>query len=931
MAQLMPQIAPEKKRVKVYVLQNNDWYDKGTGFCTASYIQTEDSPEPQPQVYVKSEDTPDTCLLSTIITKDDGFQKQQDTLIVWTDPPTGIDMALSFQEAEGCSMIWKFINSVKMTFPHDDKNFDADAPMELVPSSVSLPTANLGELQEIEQTIRFLSSQQASREGLCKFIMTEDYIPKLIILFQEAEDLESLSDLHLLCSILKQIILLNDTFIIEQIVHDEYIMGVIGALEYDPDFSNQKANHRQWLNNQKRFREVVKIADSRIECKIHQTYRLQYLKDVVLARILDDATFSILNSLIFYNQVAIVQHIQSEPEILSDLFSVFNPSSSLANRRRDAVIFIQQCCTIAKNIELTARASLYNNFIANGLLRVINYGLKHQDVAIRVGATDIMVSMIDHDPQLVRNTMYRQVAEGQPPLTDSLIDILLVETDLSVKSQISDAIKVLLDTVHTNPAPACTPQMMRLNPEVANQLRQRQNSEPLPQQEEFIKRFYLGSAERLFKPLIDVEKRKNMSFSLNEAALFGYLIEILIFFLRQHSLSKMFVFKHDFTIRLTRLFDAKEKHLKLIPVRLVRHMLGMRQDVCLAHLMSRDSFIPIFNLLRNTLPRDNLVSSACFDVFDYINREKIYSVAKFLVENHREVMESDELKKYHAFQIMCSNYDSSKAFLCPLPSTDLDKLMSTLFRPRQSPELVAATSEATEDMPADSEYWNGPETDPEDELAELVRSGSNPIISSKPLVDYHSDEDSDENPDCENTEPSKGMVELASGPGDAGNVFSDGGEDAAEDSTDGVDDTLDRTMTMSTKETTPPADECQGRSLMPEVSTPPRAPVGEPTTPTSASSASPNTPPAQTCTTPPERSSEKRRRDEEEDGELPPTVSKRRLSASSSASSISVAGSVNMLRRKTSFAGSPSTGASKIAMNVAQSPVTTGSGGSDTE
>ena len=28
-----------------------------------------------------------------------------DTLIVWTEP-TGIDMALSFQEAEGCASIW---------------------------------------------------------------------------------------------------------------------------------------------------------------------------------------------------------------------------------------------------------------------------------------------------------------------------------------------------------------------------------------------------------------------------------------------------------------------------------------------------------------------------------------------------------------------------------------------------------------------------------------------------------------------------------------------------------------------------------------------------------------------------------------------------------------------------------------------------------
>lgn len=55
---------------------------------------------------VDSEDEPLRTLLETRICKEDGFQKQQETLIVWTEPQTGIDMALSFQEADGCAQIW---------------------------------------------------------------------------------------------------------------------------------------------------------------------------------------------------------------------------------------------------------------------------------------------------------------------------------------------------------------------------------------------------------------------------------------------------------------------------------------------------------------------------------------------------------------------------------------------------------------------------------------------------------------------------------------------------------------------------------------------------------------------------------------------------------------------------------------------------------
>jgi protein phosphatase-4 regulatory subunit 3 len=91
--------AADRKRVKVYELKNNDWFDRGTGFCTGTLINDE------ARIHVRSEDEPERTLLETKITREDGYQKQQDTLIVWTEASV-TDMALSFQEAEGCSAIW---------------------------------------------------------------------------------------------------------------------------------------------------------------------------------------------------------------------------------------------------------------------------------------------------------------------------------------------------------------------------------------------------------------------------------------------------------------------------------------------------------------------------------------------------------------------------------------------------------------------------------------------------------------------------------------------------------------------------------------------------------------------------------------------------------------------------------------------------------
>jgi hypothetical protein len=38
MAQAVPNPPNDKKRVKVYELRNNDWFDRGTGFCTAQFL-----------------------------------------------------------------------------------------------------------------------------------------------------------------------------------------------------------------------------------------------------------------------------------------------------------------------------------------------------------------------------------------------------------------------------------------------------------------------------------------------------------------------------------------------------------------------------------------------------------------------------------------------------------------------------------------------------------------------------------------------------------------------------------------------------------------------------------------------------------------------------------------------------------------------------
>ena len=67
----------------------------------------------------------------------------------------------------------------------------------------------------------------------------------------------------------------------------------------------------------------VPLRDETIQKKIHHTYRLQFLKDVVLARAIDDSTFNVLNSCIIFNQIDIINHLQNDMHFLGEIIDLF--------------------------------------------------------------------------------------------------------------------------------------------------------------------------------------------------------------------------------------------------------------------------------------------------------------------------------------------------------------------------------------------------------------------------------------------------------------------------------------------------------------------------------------------------------------------------------------------------------------------------------
>ena len=63
--------------------------------------------------------------------------------------------------------------------------------------------------------------------------------------------------------------------------------------------------------------------------------------------------------MIFFNHVDIVTHLQNDTEFLNSLFNILADARASPEKKREVVLFVQEFCTIAKNLQMASRAEVY--------------------------------------------------------------------------------------------------------------------------------------------------------------------------------------------------------------------------------------------------------------------------------------------------------------------------------------------------------------------------------------------------------------------------------------------------------------------------------------------------------------------------------------------------------------------------------------------
>ncbi|WIA20078.1 hypothetical protein OEZ85_005938 [Tetradesmus obliquus] len=597
------------------------------------------------------------------ILHEDIYNRQDETIITWTDPDIGTDVALSFQEGQGCNAIWQHI--VRVQTDADPKHPDHrrrvidefDGPVGHLDGDylhhdvadmagaghVELPAAEMANLEEIAKVLAHVPPMQ--RERVAQLLMMPNYLRKLLDIFRQCEDLEDLPSLHNMFRLMRSIIMLNDTQLLDELLKEEHVMGVIGCLEYDPDLQTPQ-QHRNFLQTAVVFKEVVPITSQEVLGKIHQTYRIQYLKDVILPRSLDDATYGTLSSLMLFNNVDVVLGLYQDAKFLPALFEALKSRAPGEPDWDDLVAFLQEFCSLAKHLQLLQRQNLWNKMTQLGMFEVITRILQSSSAPVKLRATDILLSALAHDPSPLRSFLAAQPGHS---LLDCLVKEFVGSEQSGLPEQIAELLKLLVD-----------PETM----------------EGALEKNDFMDVFYSSFIEKLIAPVGGSEPTaaaaagtpaageasnskpaaaakpagggssaaapaaagkaaggSSSSSSDVPASTIGLIVDLLCFCVQHHAFwAKYHVLRKNVVEKVLRLLRRKERWLVVAGVRFLRTCIGTKDDFYMRHLTRNQLLDPVMTAFWDNGERYNLLNSAVLELVEFIRKENIKSLIEYLVE-----------------------------------------------------------------------------------------------------------------------------------------------------------------------------------------------------------------------------------------------------------------------------------------------------------
>lgn len=681
------------QRVKVYRLNvDGKWDDQGTGHVTVDYLERSE----ELGLFVVDEEQNETVLLQRI-SSEDIYRKQEDTIISWRDQERSSELALSFQENTGCSYIWDQICCAQRSLQFSSINNEAH---HAINSKLrELPPVELSTLPLIHKTV-----VESSITDQCRvtelIVHDQGFFRKLMDLFRVCEDLKDFDGLHMLYRIVRGIILFNSAQILERILGDELIIDIIGCLEYDPAVPH--IHHRNFLKDHVVCKEAIPIKDPQVLSKIHQTYRLRYLKDVILPRVLDDATVGSFNSMLHSNNAFIFTMLKDDCTFIKELFARLKAPTNSAESKKNLVLFLHEFCCLSKSLQMVHQLRFLRDLMNEGIIDIIAGILQSEDKKLILTGTDILILFLNQDPNLTRSFITRQ--EGVPIL-GLLVKGMLTDFGDDMHCQFVEILRNLLDCFASG-----------------------------SQRDTVIEVFYEKHLNQLIDvitssiPLNGASKVASSQCMPNESRVKPEILlnicDLLCFCVSHHPYRiKCNFLTNNVIDKVLFLTRRREKYLVVAAVRFLRILISCNDDHVMNHIVRNNLLKPIVDAFVQNGKRYNLLNSAVLELFEHIRKTDSKILLKYLVDSFWfQLVIFENLPSIHSLKV---RYEQSLEILEENGATNV------LDSRRRTDERALEKEE--------EDYFNG-DSDEEDSASVSLSRGdrltavSNGSASSQPSV-----------------------------------------------------------------------------------------------------------------------------------------------------------------------------------------------------
>ncbi|KAJ5073055.1 serine/threonine-protein phosphatase 4 regulatory subunit 3 [Anaeramoeba ignava] len=484
---------------------------------------------------------------------------------------------------------------------------------------------------------------------------------------QKIED----QQLQLLFRITKKIVSFNDLESLENIINEKNIMKTIGIFEYDPEMKRSRRNiekwdiniekaiknlekaningeernaqdlninmnnridfeekryinpnsnpnitdqkniqnsHRLFLNKICKFHEVIRMEEYLLD-KIHYTYRLQYVRDVVLASILDPVSSQRITQIIMENYREIFNDLIEKNNLFELLNKEYNKEPKNQQTQKKVIQLLNEMSIIMHHIVYSSIMQISSFNRTQELLVLLVQALDNEDVGIQIMSLEIINRLVLHNTVHIRMFSVGEIQRNEKYSFFQALVKLIANQDDSNRTKFP-AFDILMDLLNTT----------TINSQI--------------DQENLLQVFYGNFMEDLVEQTLGLSSKicsEKKTLETSKAEIVVRVCEFLSFCIFHHGFRiKNFLIRSDIALKLLPFLLFGTSFLRVSIVKFFKNYLVIEDKIFIKNTIQIHFFKYLFEIFESIHMKNNLLVSSILELFSMIYQLNISDIVSHI-------------------------------------------------------------------------------------------------------------------------------------------------------------------------------------------------------------------------------------------------------------------------------------------------------------